>query len=220
MPYQYLKWHVCTDASPTTTRVVFSQRASPKNPALSTILLDRIPSYCNFNLRAAWTDVLSLTMWIPVEKMFVGLTTCFCCSIWVSSWAARTLCWATKTVAGSWDCSWINKWDLRFYEAANGERGAFCFFPHSLKKDEKQIFFILATLSAFSTVHVRYILYNNDHSVLLELFFATWMMQVTQTKIKALQGTQFQVRCKALTFIKCKVRCFSFSNGVLPSTEV
>lgn len=70
-------------------------------------------------LCGAWTDVLSLTMWIPVEKIFVGLTTCFCCSICVSSWAARTLCWATKTVAGSWDCSWINKWDLRFYETAN-----------------------------------------------------------------------------------------------------
>lgn len=155
-------------------------------------------------------------MWIPVEKIFVGLTTCFCCSIWVSSWAARTLCWATKTVAGSWDCSWINKWDLRFYEAANGERGAFCFFPHSIKKRWKPNFLHFSNVEC---IQQRSCIYNNDHSVLLGLF-ATWLMQVTQTKIKALQGTQFQVRCKALTFIKCKVRCFSFSNGVLPSTEV
>lgn len=196
VPYQYLKWHVCTNASPTTTRVVFSQRASTKNPVLSTILLYRIPSYCNFNLRAAWTDVLSLTMWIPVEKMFVGLTTCFCCSIWVSSWAARTLCWATKTVAGSWDCSWINKWDLRFYEAANGERGAFCFFPHSLKKDENQIFFILATLSAFSTVHVRYILYNNDHSVLLGLFLPHGWCKSHKQKSRHCRGHSFKCDAK------------------------
>lgn len=39
-------------------------------------------------------------------------------------------------------------------------------------------------------------------------------------KTKTLQGTQFQVHCKALTFIKCKVRRFNFSNGALPSTGV
>lgn len=39
-------------------------------------------------------------------------------------------------------------------------------------------------------------------------------------KTKALQGTQFQVHCKALTFIKSKVRRFNFSNGALPSTGV
>lgn len=39
-------------------------------------------------------------------------------------------------------------------------------------------------------------------------------------KTEPLQGTQFQVHCKALTFIKCKVRRFNFSSGVLPSTGV
>lgn len=39
-------------------------------------------------------------------------------------------------------------------------------------------------------------------------------------KTEALQETQFRMHCKALTFIKSKVRRFNFSSGVLPSTEV
>lgn len=51
-------------------------------------------------------------MWIPVENRFVGLTTCFCCSISVSSWAARTLCLASKIAAGTWECSWKHEESL------------------------------------------------------------------------------------------------------------
>ena len=50
-----------------------------------------------------------LTRRMPVENMVAGLTVCFCFSISDSSWAARSLCWANKMVAGTWERSWGHK---------------------------------------------------------------------------------------------------------------
>lgn len=94
---------------------------------VSDVLLRPCENYVNLwkkriiyvSIKGAWESYRSfsvtLTIWIPVENILLGFTVCFFCSISVSSWAARTLCWASKIVAGSLDCSWINTRNLGLY---------------------------------------------------------------------------------------------------------